>query len=125
MKTDFISCKKWLRRNFPHKYPLRILVVKHETIIRCDKDGGFDGPSYQYEDGFDGYCITYDSEKTKYRHRVYVADSLSPKRMVEVLLHEYAHVLQFEKYKHDCGVHDETFQEFHKKILRKWAAKCT
>lgn len=113
MKPDFVSCKKWLRRNFPLKYPLRILRVQHKTIV--DNDGG------TYEAEYDGYYILHKDNT----HKILLDKELKEKKLIETLLHEYAHAIQADNGGMNGAPHDDEFQNIHKKILRKWAAKCT
>jgi hypothetical protein len=110
---DFYSCKRWIRKNFKTKKRFRIGLVTHDTIVKHRKH-------YQdTDDGeYEGYCAAWVDTDDKMFFQILIDKELSDDRRIEVLLHEFAHVLQFSH--RDTKGHDEVYQKYYKRIVRKW-----
>ena len=121
MNKDFQNCKKWLRKNFPNKKKCFIKLVSSATIIKWAQ---FDGAHHRSGDDYHGYCRHEMDEDGRLQYTLYVNKDDTPEMQIETLLHEYAHLMQFEE-PHGCDIwHGNVFHKYHNRILKKWN-KCT
>jgi Zn-dependent peptidase ImmA (M78 family) len=125
MKKDFVSCKKWLRKNFPIKTRVFIRLVSEATIIRYMKQ---DGAKVNEEDKTEYYHHGYFREETFEDKRgkqntLYINKDDSPKNRIDSLIHEYAHALQYQE-PHSPEGHGPIYQKYYKRLIRRWEA-CT
>lgn len=117
--NSFVDCKRWIRKNFKSKCEWRVYLVTPKTILKWKKAHKHCAEAHEYE----GLCCGYYDYDGKLNFHIVILKELNEQERTEALLHEFAHVLQFQQP--NTSGHDETFQKLHKKILRKWKSRCT
>ena len=98
-------CKKWLRKNFPSEYQVRVYLSKPQ-LLKGDK-GLTSWVSGEWQ--FEGRFV------------IRIADNLNQDETIGVLLHEWGHVLRDHAprdahYDH----HDEIHSVYAGRIWRIW-----
>ncbi len=117
MTKNFHKCKRWLRKNFPAKKKLFIKLVSMNTIVKWSK---FDGVPHKEEEHYHGYCRHEQDEEGRKQYTLYINKADKETDQIDTLLHEYAHVLQFEE-PHGADIwHGNVFRKHHERILKKW-----
>lgn len=109
---DYYYCKRWLRKHFKTKKRFRISLVSHDTIVKHRNH-------YQDDEAeYDGFCAAWVDTDDKVFFQILIDKTLTDSNRIAVLLHEFAHVLQFH-HKNTEG-HDEVYQKYYKRIVRRW-----
>lgn len=117
VRKNLKYAKRWLRRNFPTHYPVRIYCVKQSTILRELKHSeDYEAEQCEYE----GVCFYYDKHRKHFK--ILLDKGLSEEKKITCLFHEYAHALRDhvpEDVSYDS--HDELWKTYYARITRKWA----
>lgn len=121
MRVDFAYAKRWIRREFPSRYPVSIRCVKRSSVR---KDQGTDAMA--------GHAFYHQP----HRHTVLVDGALNLDARIEALFHEWPHVLLSEcelllkghfltsvllpPEQGDDPLHPNLYWLLHGKIYRAW-----
>ena len=101
--ASFDDAKKWLRKNFPSEYTVRIFLVAPSHI-----------------EGDDGWVRWIPGPKEDH-FRILISNSLNINQTIETLFHEWAHVLTTHSMPLDENAsHPDVFWAHYGRIYRKW-----
>lgn len=101
--ASFNDAKRWLRKNFPSEYTVRIQLVDPSKIQ------GLDGNVY----------IIPGKKETHFK--ILISNNLNIHQTIETLLHEWAHVLTTHSIPLDADKpHPDVFWAHYGRIYRKW-----
>lgn len=109
--ATFRAWKRRLRREFPSRYPVRVMLVPPDALK--DEDGDCYGNCQELSDD--------DGERMRFVVRISNREPLSV--VLHTLIHEYSHVLR--DHIHPLpgdSPHDEIFAAVHGRIYRAFIA---
>ena len=107
---------RWLRRNFPLSYPVKVLLCSPGKIKKSNPQADL------------GICEIFgcepDHERSERRpncFRILVRDNLTEENTTQVLFHEWAHALRAHIYLYgDLNADDPIRALIEDEIWRKW-----
>lgn len=97
------------------KKKILITRVNNTTIAKWAK---VDGIPHKEGDEYHGFCRWNPDSK---QYVIYINKEHSDKVQLDTLLHEYAHVLQFEEPGGAEQWHGHVFQKYYNKLCNKWS----
>lgn len=101
--ASFQDAKRWIRKNFPSEYTVRIQLVAPSSI-----------------NGDDGR-VRWIPGKNEDHFRILIADNLNIHQTIDTLFHEWAHVLTTHSIPLDeNSSHPDVFWAHYGRIYRKW-----